>query len=91
MEKLSLYFTDETAFSSDGFSVLPGHLASLPSEALVECSQPCRTSVLSRYDSVDVRGLSVMDVGAFSSILLQVVLLLPRGGENVSERHWTVE
>lgn len=91
MEKLSLYFTDETAFSSDGFSVLLGHLASLPSEALVECSQPCRIYMLSRYDSMYVCGLSVMDVGAFSSILLQVVLLLPRGGESVSERHWTVE
>lgn len=92
MEKLSLYFSDETAFSSDGFSVLPGPLASFPSEALVECSQPCRaTCMLSRYDSMYLCGLSVMDVGAFSSILLQIVLLLPRGGENVSERHWTVE
>lgn len=38
-----------------------------------------------------VCNLSVMDVGVFSSVLLQVVLLLPRGGENVSERHWTTE
>lgn len=67
-------------------------MASLPIEALVECSQTCRTAyMLSRQDSMYVCGLSVMDVGAFSSILLQVVLLLLRGGENMSERHWTVE
>lgn len=64
-------------------------MASLPSEALVERSQPCRTTcMLSRYDSLYVCGLSVMDVGAFSSILL---VLLPRGGEDTSERDWTVE
>lgn len=47
--------------------------------------------MLSRYDSMYVCDLSVVDIGAFSSILLQVVLLLPRGGENVSERQWTAE
>lgn len=46
--------------------------------------------MLSRYDSMYVCDLSVVDIGAFSSIL-QVVLLIPRGGENVSERHWTAE
>lgn len=80
MEKLSLYFTDETAFSSDGFSVLPGHLASLPSEALVECSQPCRTSMLSRYDSVyvcGVCGLSVMMLEHFPPFSFKLFCFFP--------------
>lgn len=38
-----------------------------------------------------VCGLSIMNAGAFSRILFQVVLLLPGGDKNVSKRHWTVE
>lgn len=55
-------------------------LASLQSEELVECSQHCRTiHIFSRYGNVCV--VSVMNAGAFSLILFQVVLLIYREGE----------
>jgi len=88
MEELSLCFNGETMCTSASFSILYGH--SWQSETLVECSQPCRTiHIILRCGNVC--GFSMMNAGAFSSVLFQVVLLLPGEGENVSEKHWTVE